>query len=201
MSSLRDGFNRLTGKTRFVVSRLFIHLSGSEVAPLLGVLNSTGRAAIASDGDLEVLGEGLVGICQNILQLNTYWQSAANEGDVFWNEGEAGDYVTELFTDSAQRYLSEPGFGETSSGYDQPLSLPVTRNIVVMITVAFEGEVPDLEADLASMDALEDGLKALINLHYQDKYRAVQIHFSPAQLGDELTDDQVLANFPELIPL
>jgi uncharacterized membrane protein len=30
---------------------------------------------------------------------------------------------------------------------------------------------------------------------------AIQVHFSPAQLGDELTDDQLLANFPELIPL
>jgi len=201
MSSLRDRFNQFTGKTRFVVSRLFIHLAGAEVAPLLGILNQAGRDAIESDGDLEVVGEGLVDICQNLLQLSTYWQSAANEGDVFWDEGEAGDYVTELFTDSASRYLSEPDFRDPLLGEDEPLSLPVTRNLVVMITVAFEGEVPELETDLASMEALEDGLKALINLHYQEKYRAIQIHFSPAQLGDELTNDQLLSNFPELIPL
>jgi hypothetical protein len=29
----------------------------------------------------------------------------------------------------------------------------------------------------------------------------VQVHFSPAQLGDQLSDDQVLQNFPELLPL
>lgn len=201
MNSWRDRFNQITGRTRFVVCRLFIHLAGSEVAPLLGVLNRAAREAIESDGDFKVLGEGLVEICQNLLQLDIYWQSAANEGDVFWNEGEAGDYVTELFTDSAQRYLSEPDFSQPPLGRNEPLSLPVTRNLVVMITVAYKGEVPELESDLASVDALKAGLKALINLHYQERLQALQVHFSPAQLGDELTNEQLLLNFPELIPL
>lgn len=200
MNSLRDRLNQLGGRTRYVVCRLFIHLAGEEVAPLLGILNRAAREAVDSDGDLEVLGEGLVDICQSLLQYDTYWQSAANEGDVFWNEGEAGDYVTELFTDSAERYLSEPDFSNSLAS-NEPLSLPVTRNLVVMITVAYTGEVPELETDLASMEALKAGLKALINLHYQDKLEAIQVHFSPAQLGDELTNDQLLVNFPELIPL
>ena len=201
MNSMRDRFNQLRGKSRFVVCRLFIHLAGEEVAPLLGVLNRAAREAVEADGDLEVLGSGLVEICQNLIQWKTYWQSAANEGDIFWDEGEAGDYVTELFTDSAARYLSEPNFSATLPGQDEPLSLPVTRNVVVMITVAYEGEVPQLETDLADLDALEAGLKALINLHYQENLQAIQVHFSPAQLGDELSDDQLLLNFPELIPL
>lgn len=201
MSSLRDRFNQFTGRTRFVVCRLFIHLVGDEVAPLLGVLNRTAREAVESDGEFEVLGEGLVEICQTLLQYDTYWQSAANEGDVFWDEGEAGDYVTELFTDSAERYLSEPNFSSPLPGKNEPLSFPVTRNLVVMITVAYTGEVPELETDLASIDSLKAGLKALVNLHYQNKLQAIQIHFSPAQFGDILTDEQVLLNFPELVPL
>ncbi|MEW6498773.1 MAG: DUF1517 domain-containing protein [Cyanobacteriota bacterium] len=200
MNSWRDRLNRLGGRTRYVVCRLLIHLAGQEVAPLLGVLNRTAREAVESEGDLEVLGEGLVAICQVLLQNDIYWQSAANEGDVFWNEGEAGDYVNELFTDSAQRYLSEPDFAQPL-GADQPLSLPVTPNLVVMITVAYTGEVPELETDLAQMDALKAGLKAMINLHYQDRLEAIQVHFSPAQFGDELTNDQLLVNFPELVPL
>ncbi|HEY9709581.1 MAG TPA: DUF1517 domain-containing protein [Oculatellaceae cyanobacterium] len=201
MNSWRDRLNRLGGRTRFVVCRLFIHLEGEEVAPLLGVLNRAAREAVEADGDLEVLGEGLVAICQSLLQYDTYWQSAANEGDVFWDEGEAGDYVTELFTDSAQRYLSELDFSETPHTQDKPLSLPVTRNLIVMITVAYEGEVPDLETNLASLDNLKAALKAFINLQYQERLQAIQVHFSPAQLGDELTNEQVLVNFPELIPL
>jgi hypothetical protein len=196
----RDRFNQLGGKTRFAVCRLFIHLVGEEVAPLLGVLNSAGLEAVDTEGDMTVLGEGLVEICQSVLQYDTYWQSAANEGDVFWDEGEAGDFVTELFTDSAQRYRSAPAL-ENASDDNEPLALPATHHLVVMLTVAFEGEVPELETDLASMSALRAGLKALINLHYQEKLRAIQVHFSPARLGDELTADQVLVGFPELIPL
>ncbi|MDJ0589787.1 MAG: DUF1517 domain-containing protein [Pleurocapsa sp. MO_226.B13] len=200
MTSWRDRISKFSGKTRFVVSRIFIHLAGDEIAPLLGVLNRVAREAIESDGDLEVLGEGLVSVCQNLLQMSTYWQSAGNEGDVIWDEGEAGDYVNELFTDSAQRYLSEVDTSQVIDE-DELLSLPVTRNLVIMITVAFEGESPDLENNLADVEALESGLKALINLHYQERLRAIQIHFSPAKLGDELNGEQLLLNFPELIPL
>jgi len=199
MPGLGDRFKQFAGKTRFVVCRIFIHLAGSEVAPLLGVLNQAARDAVAAEGDLETLGEGLIDICQTLLQDRNSWRAAANEGDIFWDEGEAGDYVAELFADSAQRYLSSPEFGESDP--DEPLTLPVTRNLVVMITAAFVGEVPDLESDLANIHALETGLKALIALQYQGKSRAIQIHYSPAQLGDELTDEQLLLNFPELIPL
>jgi hypothetical protein len=200
MTSWRDRINQFSGKTRYVVSRLFIHLGGQEAAPLLGVLNQVSREAIDAEGDLTILGEGLVRVCQTLLQMNIYWQSAANEGDVFWDEGEAGDYVEALFTDSAQRYLSEPNLTQTLSE-EESLSLPITKNLVVMLAVAYEGEVADLETNLADIEALEYGLKALINLHYQEKLRAIQIHFSPAQLGDELTNEQLLTNFPELIPL
>jgi hypothetical protein len=200
MSSLRDRLNQFSGKTRFVVCRIFVHLAGEEVAPLLGILNRVARTSVDAEGDLEVLGEGLVEICQSLLQMSTFWQSAANEGNVFWNEGEAGDYFNEIFTDSAQRYLSQLDLSQPLPE-DETLSLPITRNLIVMIAVAFEGEVADLETDLAYMEALEYGFKALINLHYQEKLRAIQIHFSPAQLGEELTNDQLLAHFPELIPL
>jgi hypothetical protein len=200
MSGLGDRWNKITGKTRFVVCRVMLHLAGNEVAPLLGILNQAGRNAIETEGDLEVMGEDLVDICQQLLQYETYWRSAANEGDVFWSEEEAGDFVNELFTDSAQRYLSQPDF-ETSNFSSEPLSLPVTRNLIVMITIAAVGEVPDLETDLSNLESMEDGLKAIINLNYNRRLRAIQVHFSPAQLGDELTSEQVLMNFPELIPL
>lgn len=198
--SIGDRFNQFVGKTRFVVSRIFIHLQGQEVAPLLGILNQAARVAVETDGDLEVMGESLVSVCEGLLQYKNYWQSAANEGDVFWEEGDAGDFVTELFTDSAQRYLSQPDF-ESPVGINEPLYLPVTSNLIVMITVAFEGEVPDIESDLAEIEALSYALKALINLNYQNKYRAIQVHFSPARLGEELTPDQILVNFSELVPL
>ncbi|MBW4556427.1 MAG: DUF1517 domain-containing protein [Trichormus sp. ATA11-4-KO1] len=195
---MRGTFNKMMGRTRFVVCRLFLHLAGSDVAPILGVLNSTAREAIDAEGDLKVLGEGLVEICETLLRYDESWLSAANEGDVFWDEGEAGDYVNDLFSDCAERYGAD---FDVDADLNQPFAIPVTRNVIVMITVAYEGEVPDLETDLSNIPALKDALKALINLHYKDQLRAIQIHFSPAQLGDELTNDQLLQYYPELIPL
>jgi Protein of unknown function (DUF1517) len=192
-------FNRMLGKTRYVVCRLFIHLAGSDVAPILGVLNDVARVVLDNEGDMETTSEGLVRVCESLLQYDEYWTSAANEGDVFWSEGEAGDFVNELFTDSAQRYLSEPDY--SSPNNNEPLSAPATRNVIVMLTAAFEGEVPELETDLSNIQALKEGLKALISLHYKNKIRAAQVHFSPAQFGDELTNDQLLQHYPELIPL
>jgi uncharacterized membrane protein len=197
---MRDGFNKMMGKTRYVVSRLFIHLGGADVAPILGILNSVARDAIDGEGDIETLGEGLVELCESLLQYDEYWVSASNEGDVFWNEGEAGDFVNELFTDSAQRYGAEFNSGSANNP-SQNLSIPVTNNVLVMIIAAFEGEVPELETDLANISALKQGLKTLINLHYKHKLRAIQVHFSPAQFGEELTSDQLLQYYPELIPL
>ncbi|MCM0592611.1 MAG: DUF1517 domain-containing protein [Gloeotrichia echinulata IR180] len=197
---MRDTFNRMIGRTRYVVFRLFLHLGGSDVAPILGVLNRAARAAIDADGELEVLGEALVEISESLLRSDEYWLSAANEGDVFWDEGEAGDYVNELFSDSAQRYGAELDLS-SSRGANEPLSIPVTRNVIVMITVAYEGEVADLETDLSNIQALKEAFKALINLHYKHKLKAIQVHFSPAQLGDDLANDQLLQYYPELIPL
>ena len=201
MAAWRDRFNQMSGKTQIVVCRLFVHLAGNEVAPLLGILNRAAQQAIDVEDEpgteqTEALGEGLVDICQNLLQLDTYWQSASNEGDVFYDEGDAEAYLTELFTDSAQRYGS--GFGAAD---DAPLTVPITHNVVVMLAIACEGEAPALETDLASLTALRAGLKTIINLHYDHRLRAIQVHYSPAQLGDELTDDDLILHYPELIPL
>jgi len=199
MGGWRDRVEKLRGRTRFVVLRLMLHLSGEQAPPQLGLLNRVAQKAIEADGDLQVMGDGLVEICQSLLRTQSSWQAAANEGDIFWEEGEAGDYVNELFTDSAQRYLSDVVSDDT--GDDDPLSLPITRNVVLMLTVAYTGDMESLETDLSDIEALENGLKDLINLHYNNRLRAIQIHFSPARFGDELTDEQVLENFPELIPL
>ncbi len=199
--SLGDQWNRLVGKSRFVVTRIFIHLAGSEVAPLLGKLNQTARDAVESEGDMDVLGQGLSDLCESLLQYRLYWESASNEGDVFWSEGEAGDRFNDLFTDSASRYLSQPDLDVPSPEPEDLLTLTATGNVLVMLTVGYEGEVPELEDNLADSEALAAGLKSLANLHYNRRLRAVQVHFAPARLGDELTRDHLLQNFPELIPL
>ncbi len=198
MSAWTDRFNSLTGKKRLVVSRIFVALTGNESTTLLGVLNRAAQVAIDSDGDLEVMGESLVEICESLLQRETSWDSSHNEGDVFWSEEEASQYLNELFTDASRRYFSE--LDETPND-DQPLSIPMTQNVVVMITLAIEGEVPALETDLSNVSALHQALSQICNLQAQRRLRAIQINFSPDQMGSILTSDHLMQQFPELIPL
>ena len=203
MNAWNDRLNKLTGKTRFVVSRILIHLKGPEVPTLLGVMNRAAQEAIDNDGDLYVLGKSLAEICQDLLQRESSWMSASNEGEVLWSEEEASEYLNELFTDSTSRYLSDIGDDspDGNSSDDAALKIPMTSNLVVIITIACEGEVPQLEADLADISALKSALSQLCALQTQDRFRAIQLNFSPDQIGYVLTDDHVLQQFPELIPL
>lgn len=200
MSSWTDRFNSLTGKRRIVVVRLFIVLIGAESTTLLGVLNRAAQDAIESDGELAIMGESLVEICESLLQRETNWSSVHNEGDVFWSEEEASDYLNELFTDASRRYLSETD-QPSPQDLGQPLTLPITPNVVVMLTLALEGEAPDLEADLSNVEALRRGLAQICTLQAQQRLRAIQVNYSPDQMGYVLTDDHLMQQFPELIPL
>ena len=200
MSAWTDRFKSLTGKRRIVVVRLFIVLIGAESTTLLGVLNRAAQDAIESDGELAVMGESLVEICENLLQRETNWASVHNEGDVFWSEEEASNYLNELFTDASRRYLSETD-QPSSEDPEQPLTLPMSPNVVVMLTLALEGEAPDLEADLSNVEALRRGLTQICALQNQQRLRAIQVNYSPDQMGYVLTDDHLMQQFPELIPL
>lgn len=196
-------FNKMMGRTRYVVCHIILHLGGSEVAPILGVLNRAAPRQEAIDSEPDIIdfwGEGLKEICETLLRYDEYWVSATNEGEVYWDETDAAKYVDELFTDSAQRYGSGIELN-SDNDFNQPLSIPVTRNVVVMLTVVYKGEVPELETDLSNIAALKEGLKALIQLHYQHKLVGVYVHFSPSRLGEELTNDDLLQHYPELIPL
>jgi uncharacterized membrane protein len=200
VGSLADRLNQFAGRTRLVVCRIFLHLAGDDISPLLDELNQVGEAAIDNEGDLDLLGEGLVDICTSLLRYENDWVAASNEGDVVWDEGEADDYVNQLFMDAAQRYVSGSEF-EDEPIEDDILATPPVQNIIVMLTIACEGEVPSLETDLAQIATMKQGLQTLASLHGQRRLRAIQIHYAPATYGDILTSDQVMENFPELVPL
>lgn len=199
MASLRDSFNSLTGKSRFVVSRLFVQLTGTGLGPLWGQLQQFQVEANRTDGDLDIMGEGLISLCEALSRRSIEWTAAANEGEIFWSEGEAADYINELFMDSAARYVLEE---DEEASNDQPtLSLSSIQTLVVSIAWAYKGEVPDLETNLASVDALQRAFTALPNLHFNHSLEALQVHFCPFRLEHVLTSEQLLEFFPELAPL
>ncbi len=69
MSSLGDRFKKFAGKTRYVVCRLFLHLYGQEVAPLIG---------IPASWFLPGLLRGIEGLSQPVLSADVLIEPTAN---------------------------------------------------------------------------------------------------------------------------
>ncbi len=182
-------------RQRFVVTRLFVHLQGEGVAPVLGALNQAIRT------EEETPGMGLADACQALLDFEPYWYASANEGEVFKEEGSAGAYFQELHTEADRYFASDLSVEVDASDEDEPLILPTTSNVVAILTLAYTGTCAALETDLDEVEAVTEALKAAIDLHFQERLQGTQIHFLPARLGDELTEDRILESFPELIPL
>lgn len=185
-------------RKRFVVTRIFVHLRGNGVAPLLGALNQSIRTEEAA---VDSIGKGLVDACQAVLDFDRYWYAAANEGEVFRDEGSAGAHFQELQTEADSYFANDVLEASDPPAEADPLTLPATDNVIAIATLAYTGESAALEAGLDAADLLTEALKAAIDLHYQNRLKGVQIHFMPAQLGDELTEDRILEYFPDLIPL
>jgi Protein of unknown function (DUF1517) len=195
---LTEMANKMAGNPRLVVLQIMLHLQGKEIFSIHQLLLQAQENAIAAEGDLRVLEVDLLEICTHLLQLELFWRSAANLGDVFWNADGAADYLNELFMQTVERYpvASEEALQEA-------LALPdcSTDHLVLTLTIAFEGEEPNLETDLADRSALKQGLICVTNLQEQQRLRAIQVHFSPAAIGEVLTEDEILERYPELIPI
>jgi len=191
-------FNWLN-KKRYVVTTLLVGLEGRSAAPLLGALTQASGRILDSDGEFEVASQEIAGVCGALLDYETAWNRAANWGEAFTKEEQAGDYGAETFSDLSQRYLS------SSATEGSVLSVPNTarppQNIVVMITVAYQGEIPELEANLHSLTQVKSALKAIVALHHKDQLQLAHLHFAPAQFGDDLDEEQLLVNYPELVTL
>ncbi|WP_218081010.1 DUF1517 domain-containing protein [Anthocerotibacter panamensis] len=185
---------------RYVVTTIMVGLNGLTAAPLLGALNRSTREIIASDGDFEVASAEIAKVAGGLLDYESAWTHSANWGEVFTKEVEAGDYGAECFAQNSQRYLSS-GEGLQEAPVAVPTRARSPQNIVVMLTVAYQGELAELETALTSVDAVRRALAALVVLHNKDQLQLAHLHYAPAHFGDDLDTDQLLVNYPELVAL
>jgi len=190
-------FNWLQGK-RYVVTTVLVGLDGQTAAPLLGTLSQATRTIAESDGDFEIASAEMARIAGALVDYETAWSRSANWGEVFKKEEEAGDYGAECFAENSQRYLSS-GDGPVST--TAPVSAKSPQNIVVMLTVAYQGEIAELEASLTSVESVRRALAQIVALHGRDQLQLAHIHYAPARFGDDLDEDQLLVNYPELVAL
>jgi len=116
----------MTGRTRFAVCRLFLHLAGSDVTAFRS-LKSCG-AAVLTPGRTR---RNLRAFC------NTMNITICRQRRDILGRRRSGRLFQQLVTDPAQRYLSEPDLSVPNSGFDQLCRYPVTRNVVVMMHGSF----------------------------------------------------------------
>ncbi len=189
----------LFGKKRYVVATVMLGLNGTVAAPLLGALNATAREIIADEGAFEVASQGVSQIAGALLDYETAWTHSANWGEVFNKEDQAGNYAAENFAECSSRYLS------SGDGQDLEDEVPATtrppQNLVVMLTVSYMGEIKALESPLTSGSTVRQALEAIMGLHNKDQLQVAHLHYAPAHFGEDLDEDQLLINYPELVAL
>lgn len=181
---------------RHVVTNLFVALD--TFAPVLDECARSERRIVESDGDFDVASEELARIAGTLLDLRPKWTHAALFGEVLKSADDADAVAQECFADLSTRYLSGP---DGTSDAHQVDVQPGERRAVVMLTLAYQGEEPALERDVADAVGLEEALRAIVSLHHRGRLLVAHIHHAPAHPEDRLTDEQMLVNYPELMSL
>lgn len=182
-------------KKRYVVSNVFVALDQAAFARALDVC-ARAEEEIATDGeDFAAASAAVAKVAGFLLDATDHATHAAVFGEQFKDEGDAGAYGQQCFTELSTRYLAGPDGGEATR------ALPGEKRAVVMLTVAYEGERPALEEPPGSVLALQAVLKDILALHHANALLLAHIHHAPAHTQDKLTDEQLLAHYPELLSL
>lgn len=186
----------LFSRKRFVVATILVGLEDPGRRRVFDVVSHAMQRIVDSDGEFEIASEELARVAQVLLEYESAWTYSANWGEVFSKEEDAARYGEESFADCSGRYLSDTdGSGEGEA--------PSTEHgvSVVMLTIAYEGETPQLEKTLATKQELADGLAAIIALHRREQLLLAHLHQSPGTIDETLTEDQMTVNYPEMMSL
>ena len=184
-------------KRRFVVTNLFVAVDESAFSAILTLCSGAQKRIADSGDDFAVASEELAHVAGGLLDRLDSATHAACFGEVFDDEGEAGDHGQECFAELSTRYLAAP---DDARGAPEQ-AMPGERRAVVMLTVGYEGERPALENPPDSVVALKEALTQLVALHHMDALLLAHVHHAPSHPEDKLTDEQMLANYPELLSL
>ena len=189
----------LFDRKRYAVATILLGVEGAPVRPLMAALGRSTRRIVETEGEFEVASEEMFHTVERLIEHEHAWSHAGNWGEVFNKEEDAGRYGEECFADCAGRYLSSGGgSGEDESGAAGDAA---EGPLVVMLTVAYQGKVGELERTLATRGEVASALSAIAALHHQGRLELAHIHFAPAQEDEVLTEDRMLVGYPELLSL
>ena len=187
-------------KNRHVVATILVAVDGDAFGALLTTTARAANAIVKSDGDFEVAADKLAEVARALLDHEPSWTAAALGGDVFDDEGDAATQVSEVWADLSSRYRSSDDGGDViprAAGEGTSRE----RRCVVMLQASYVGEREDIERELHDRLDLARVLRGLVALASSDALTSVHLHVAPAHPDDRLTDEQLLALFPELTSL
>jgi hypothetical protein len=190
------GFGRRK-KDRVAVATLALCVDGDAFLPVQRRVNAAAARIVEADGAFDVAARQTADVARALLDHEADWHSAALAGEVFDAEEDASAHLGEVYADLASRYASS----ESGDGRDPGDDTRRERRCIAMITVAYRGESADVERDLHDRLDAARVLRGLATLQEQGALLAAQVHVAPSHPEDRLTDEQLLANFPELVPL
>jgi hypothetical protein len=186
-------------KDRHVVATALVAVDGDAFTPLLTTTSRAASAIVKSDGDFDVAAEKLAEVARALLDHEASWSAAALGGDVFDDEGDAAAQVSEVWADLSSRYRSSgDGDGDDAMPRAAGDDTSRERRCVVMLQASYIGEREDIERELHDRLDLARALRGMVALGSSDALTSVHLHIAPAHPDDRLTDEQLLALFPEL---
>jgi hypothetical protein len=191
------GFGRKKKDDRVAVATLALCVDGEAFLPLQQRVNAAARRIVQHDGAFDVAADEVASVARALLDHEPCWHSGALSGEVFASEGDAGAFLGEVYADLSSRYAS------SDDGRDDVVrdGTSAERRCVVMLTIAYRGESDDVERELNDRLDAARVLRGVVALREQRTLVAAQVHVAPSHPDDRLSDEQLLANFPELTAL
>ncbi|MBM4280294.1 MAG: DUF1517 domain-containing protein [Deltaproteobacteria bacterium] len=191
------GFGKKKKEDRVAVATVALCVDGAGFLPLQRRVNDATARIVAADGAFDVAADEVAAVARALLDHESSWHSGALAGEVFAAEGDAQDFLGEVYADLSSRYASSDD-GREDVERD---GTSAERRCVVMVTVAYRGESVDVERDLHDRLDAARALQGIVALREQRTLLAAQVHVAPSHTDDRLSDEQLLANFPELSAL
>lgn len=196
----------LFDRKRHTVTTIIVVVDAEDARSTYSILERATNRISAAEDDHGAASAAVADVAGFLLQSRAAWTHVANWGEVFRREEDAASYGDEMFAECAGRYLSSSDAGgrAPTEGESQLRALRGgggPHPVVVMLTIGYQGEVPALEKTLATRNDVDAALSAVIALHHRDALDLAALHFAPNHADEVVTDDQLVMNFPELLPM
>lgn len=174
----------------FVVSEICLSLNG-DFKNLYPELERFANAVLEAQGSVDVICAQLPAVLRAIADQQVIFHGVSNWGEVVGNEEDAERALSLAYQEEAGRYAQSQQAGTEDIPSDW---------CVITLSFCYESSTPitAIENEICSVEAVLSAFRQLAAIAEQGGLRAFNLHWSPAELGDNLTEDQVIQLYPDL---